>query len=79
MEGVRFKKREYTFNGSKVGRMFSYSKIDYSLEQNARESIHQEEARSRKATEKAGADSIVSGLGGLFDILPTTVNNENQE
>src|SRR5690606_4655989 len=49
-EGVRFRKGEYTFNGSKVDRMFSYSKIDYQLKQNARQLMQLEQIQSRSAT-----------------------------
>lgn len=36
-QGVIFNKGEYSFNGSKVDRLFSYSKIDYQLKQNSQE------------------------------------------
>ncbi len=36
IQGVRFQKDEYEFNGSKIDRAFSYSKINYQLQQNAR-------------------------------------------
>ena len=36
-QGVIFSKGEYSFNGSKVDRQFSYSKIDYQLKQNSQE------------------------------------------
>ena len=79
VEGVRFRKGEYTFNGSKVDRMFSYSKIDYQLKQNARQSIQQNQAQSQSATVNTGIESIASGLGGLFDIRPANGNNDDQE
>jgi len=50
IEGVRFRKGEYMFNGSKVDRMFSYSKIDYQLKQNARQSMLQDKIQSPSAT-----------------------------
>ncbi|MFR9535047.1 MAG: relaxase/mobilization nuclease domain-containing protein [Rikenellaceae bacterium] len=37
IEGVRFTADDTTFNGSKVDRQFSYSKIDFALRQNQRE------------------------------------------
>ena len=79
VEGVRFRKGEYTFNGSKVDRMFSYSKIDYQLKQNARQSMQQDQAQSQSATVNTGIESIASGLGGLFDIRPANGNNDDQE
>ena len=77
-EGVRFRKGEYTFNGSKVDRMFSYSKIDYQLKQNARQLMQLEQIQSRSATVHNGAESIVSGLGGLFDIRPASGHEDDQ-
>ncbi len=79
IEGVRFRKGEYTFNGSKVDRLFSYSKIDYQLKQNAKQSMQQDQAQSQSATINTGIESIVSGLGGLFDIRPASGNNDDQE
>lgn len=37
VQGIIFKKNGYHFNGSKVDRSFSYSKIDFALQQNNRE------------------------------------------
>lgn len=37
VQGIIFEKNGYHFNGSKVDRGFSYSKIDFSLQQNNRE------------------------------------------
>ena len=79
VEGVKFRKGEYTFNGSKVDRMCSYSKIDYQLKQNARQSMQQNQAQSQSATLQAGIESVTSALGGLFDIRPASGNNDDQE
>lgn len=78
VEGVKFRKGEYTFNGSKVDRMFSYSKIDYQLKQNTRQSMQQEQAQSISATLLNGTEPIVSGLGGLFDIRPASGQDDDQ-
>ena len=78
VEGVRFRKGEYTFNGSKVDRIFSYSKIDYQLSLNARQSMQQDQAQSISATVHNGTESIVSGLGGLFDIRPAGSQDDDQ-
>jgi len=37
VQGIIFEKNGYHFNGSKVDRGFSYSKIDFTLQQNNRE------------------------------------------
>ena len=79
VEGVKFRKGAYTSNGSKVDRMFSYSKIDYRLKQNARQSMQQEQIQSRSATVHNGTEPVVSGLGGLFDIRPASGQDDNQE
>ena len=78
VEGVRFRKGEYTFNGSKVDRIFSYSKIDYQLSLNARQSMQQDQAQSISATVHNSTESIVSGLGGLFDIQPASGHDDDQ-
>ncbi len=75
-EGVRFRKGDYTFNGSKVDRMFSYSKIDYQLNLNARQSIHQNQAQS--ASVSTTIESIGSALGDLLNIQPGNGYNEDQ-
>jgi len=61
-----FAKNGYTFNGSKIDRQFSYSKIDFLLKQN-------EKARSFQANRehnRSQNQSLTSALGGLLD-LPT--------
>lgn len=82
VEGVRFKKGEYTFNGSKVDRMFSYSKIDYRLDLNAKESIREEQAQfqsqSKQGVMHSGMESVASALGGLLSPSVST-NNDDQE
>ena len=37
VQGIRFEKNGYIFNGSKIDRQFSYSKIDFQLKQNEKE------------------------------------------
>jgi hypothetical protein len=63
VQGIRFEKNGYTFNGSKIDRQFSYSKIDYQLKQNDKvQNIQQANNHSQNQS---------SALGGLFDI-PTS-------
>ncbi len=73
IQGVRFDKNEYTFNGSKIDRAFSYSKISYQLQQNLQEETVQQEQNSK--SNSTIADDSLSGigtagasLGGLFDL-----------
>jgi len=50
VQGIRFEKNGYTFNGSKIDWQFSFSKIDYQLKQNDREhnnQIRQEQNHSK--------------------------------
>ncbi len=84
IQGVRFGKNGYEFNGSKIDRTCSYSKINYRLQQNER----LQQAQKHQAEQPAWEDdmefsstmkSITSSLGGLFDILqPSPVYDENQ-
>jgi hypothetical protein len=81
MQGVRFEKNGYLFNGSKVDKMFSYSKIDYQLEQNARSqsiSQSQEQSHSTSNTVASTIGAVGSALGGLFDIQPGNGYDENE-
>ena len=41
VQGVSFEKNKLKFNGSKVDRQFSYSKIDYQLKKNMQEYLQQ--------------------------------------
>ncbi|BBE17988.1 hypothetical protein AQPE_2147 [Aquipluma nitroreducens] len=84
IQGVRFGKNGYEFNGSKIDKTCSYSKINYRLQQNER----LQQAQKHQAEQPAWEDdmefsstmkSITSSLGGLFDILqPSPVYDENQ-
>ncbi|GHT33228.1 hypothetical protein AGMMS49574_18470 [Bacteroidia bacterium] len=63
-----FQKNGYTFNGSKIDRQFSYSKIDFQLKQNDKaQDIHQS-AHSHSQNQSSVLENTVSALGGLFDI-----------
>lgn len=81
VQGVRFEKNGYLFNGSKVDKMFSYSKIDYQLEQNARSqsaSQSREQSHSTSNAVISTIGSVGSALGGLFDIQPGSGYDENE-
>lgn len=75
IEGVRFRKGDYVFNGSKVDRMFSYSKIDFQLKQK----LFKQQVQTQSEQYAVGTESITSGLGGLFDLKPEYPNKEDQE
>ena len=85
IQGVRFGKNGYEFNGSKIDRSCSYSKINYQLQQNERlqrVQKHQPEQPVWQDTIEFSSivESTTSALGGLFDILSLPPgHNENQE
>ncbi|MBL7967548.1 MAG: relaxase/mobilization nuclease domain-containing protein [Prolixibacteraceae bacterium] len=91
IQGVRFGKNEYEFNGSKIDRACSYSKISYQLYLN--EKLYLNEGPQHSASTQsdqpnrqdnmmnlaAGLENAVSALGGLFDLMnPSHHYNENE-
>ncbi|MDR2084880.1 MAG: relaxase/mobilization nuclease domain-containing protein [Bacteroidales bacterium] len=74
IQGVRFGKNGYLFNGSKIDRQFSFSKIDYQLSQNA---INQNKNQSQQINSSDNVlnstiETVGSVLGDLFS--PQTEN-----
>jgi hypothetical protein len=69
VQGVMFEKNGYKFNGSKIDRQFSYSKIDFQLKQNNRE--QEKSIQPPKQDYSHGQSSVLenvgSVLGGLFN------------
>ena len=84
IQGVRFGKNGYEFNGSKIDRTCSYSIINYRLQQNER----LQQAQKHQPEQDEWHDSMelssvigkaASTLGGIFDILkPSSGYDENQ-
>ncbi len=86
IQGISFRKGEYSFKGSDVDRKFSYSKLDAILNEN---NHVQEQQRIDVSTEAkntgsslvdsvlSGAADIASAVGGVFDIQPS--NNDANE
>jgi hypothetical protein len=74
IQGVRFGKNGYEFNGSKIDRAFSYFKINYLLRQNERsmrfrlESMHQTSQGNSEGFSST-KEAVVSSFGILFDLL----------
>lgn len=81
IQGVRFEKNGYLFNGSKVDKMFSHSKINYQLDQNARShSVSQNQVQSHSTNNSVGSAIETTGfiLGGLLDVHPGNGYNEEE-
>ncbi len=84
IQGIRFGKNGYEFNGSKIDKTCSYSKINYRLQQNRKS----EQAQKHRPEQHEWHDSMelssviekaASNLGGIFDILkPSSSYDENQ-
>ena len=69
IQGIRFGKGDYTFNGSQIDRSCSFSKIDFQLKQNEKAhnfNIQQEHNHSQN--QSSVLENVGSALGGLFDI-----------
>ena len=83
VQGIIFEKNGYHFNGSKVDRSFSYSKIDFALQQNNREYEQQMQGTlnliSNVASVTSGlANDLIEGGLGLFQshgTVPAEVYN----
>ncbi|MFR9542140.1 MAG: hypothetical protein SNH27_08810 [Rikenellaceae bacterium] len=71
IEGVRFTADNTTFNGSKVDRQFSYSKIDFALRQNLRaeqrESQPVQQWQPEPTQQPDRGESLIGGALGLLD------------
>jgi hypothetical protein len=76
VQGVMFQKNGYTFNGSKIDRQFSYSKIDFQLKQNNKaQDIHIQPTYNYSQNQSSILENTVSALGGLFDIPSSSGTN----
>jgi hypothetical protein len=63
IQGIRFEKNGYIFNGSKIDRQFSYSKIDFLLRQNEKA----QNVQTKQANSHFQNQNQSSTLSGLFD------------
>jgi hypothetical protein len=80
IQGVMFQKNGYTFNGSKIDRQFSYSKIDYQLNQNSKaEDLHIQQEHRHSQNQSLILENVGSVLGGLFDIQPSGTDYDSNE
>lgn len=76
IQGITFTKNEYSFTGSKVDRMFSYSKIDYQLRQNV---LSQDQSQSKSQQQSQTKDIVESTLDALSGIGSMQVHGEDYE
>ena len=73
VQGIIFEKNGYHFNGSKVDRNFSYSKIDFTLQQNNREHEHQTQGMINLISNVASVTSEITNnlIEGGLDLFQT--------
>lgn len=78
IEGVRFTANGLTFNGSKVDKQFSYSKIDFAIRQNncaeqqQDSGVQQTQSQSpQQGFTPTDSDGLIGGIGSLFENLLT--------
>jgi hypothetical protein len=75
-----FQKNGYTFNGSKIDRQFSYSKIDFQLKQNDKaQDIHIRQEHSHSQNQSSVLENVSAALGGLFNIQPSGTDYDPDE
>jgi Relaxase/Mobilisation nuclease domain. len=88
VQGVSFKKGEYSFKGSEVDRKFSYSKLNVILNENSHSQEQQQTIApiETKSTDSNLSENIVSGVagalsnvGGLLDFQPSNQDENEAE
>lgn len=75
-QGITFTKNGYSFTGSKVDRMFSYSKIDYQLKQNG---FSQNQNLRKIQQQSQSKDIVESTLDALSGIGSMQVHGDDYE
>ena len=68
--GSRFGKNGYSFNGSKIDRQFSYSKIAAVLNRNSLQERQAQSCRQGISPASDGSGELISSLLGLLDLPP---------
>ncbi|MFI3306540.1 MAG: relaxase/mobilization nuclease domain-containing protein [Rikenellaceae bacterium] len=82
VEGVRFTADETSFNGSKIDRQFSYSKIDYALRQNLRaeqQELQPEPEPTQQQHHDESCENLISAALGLLDFTDTAIDTDEDE
>ena len=80
VQGVMFEKNGYKFNGSKIDRQFSYSKIDFQLKQNDREQNNQiQQEHNHFQNQSSVLENVGTALSGLFEIPSSGLDYDPDE
>jgi hypothetical protein len=80
IQGVRFSKNGYIFNGSKIDRRFSYSKINFQLIQNNKAQEHRQiKNEPQPQYSLSVAEDTLIALGGLFDMPTSGINYDDEQ
>ena len=80
VQGVMFEKNGYRFNGSKIDRQFSYSKIDFQLKQNEKmQDIQIKQKHNHSQSQSSIIENVSSTLSGLVDIQPAGTDYDSDE
>jgi hypothetical protein len=68
IQGIRFEKNGYAFNGSQIDRSCSYSKIDFQLQQNKKvQDFHIQQEEKHFQTQSSAPENANILAGGLFN------------
>jgi hypothetical protein len=78
VQGISFVKGDYSFKGSEIDRQFSYSKIDYRLQQNSRgQGMKMSQNKPNYSHNQSSVSNAGSALGNLFDIQSSDSNYDS--
>jgi Relaxase/Mobilisation nuclease domain. len=79
VQGVVFGKNGYSFNGSKIDRQFSYSKITATLNRNSREERQAQSGQQGISLFPGGGGDFTSGSPGLLELIPSSCAETPEE
>ncbi len=79
IQGVVFSKNGYSFNGSKIDRRFSYSKITVALNRNSQDERQAQFRQQSISPVPSGGGDFISGSLGLLDLTPSSCAETPEE
>ena len=80
IQGIRFEKNGYPFNGSQIDRSCSYSKIDFQLKQNEKaQNVQIKQEYNHSQNQSSVLENVGSALSGLFDFQPSGTDYDTDE